>query len=70
MMLHVVACQTYFFRRLLRDRRLANDVNRWRVQFVRLARYFQPVATSPATITNMVSGVENLKSSDIKLVFI
>jgi hypothetical protein len=57
---------TYFFHRLLKDRKLANDVSKWRVQFVRPARYFQPVATLLAIIMNTVSGVANLKSSDIK----
>jgi hypothetical protein len=67
---HAVAYRTYFFRRLLKDRRLENGVNRWRVLFVKLARYFQHVATSLEIIMNMVFGVANLKNSDIKLVSI
>jgi hypothetical protein len=61
-----VAYLTYFFHRLLKDRKLANDVSKWRVQFVRPARCFQPVAILLAIIMNTVSGVANLKNSDIK----
>jgi hypothetical protein len=61
-----VAYLTYFFRRLLKDLRLVNDVSKWRVQFVRPARYFQPVAILLAIIMNTVSGVANLKNSDTK----
>jgi len=70
MTLHVVAYLTYFFRRLPKDRRLENDESKWLVQFVRLATCFQHVVTLPAITMNTVSGVANLKNSDIKRVSI
>jgi hypothetical protein len=61
-----VAYLTYFFRRLLRDLKLANDVSKWRVQCVRHVKCLQLVATLRAIIMNMVSGAANLKNSGIK----
>jgi hypothetical protein len=60
----------FSFRLPLSDRKHVNDVNKWRAQFVKRARCCQPVVTSLAIITNMVSGAANLKSSAIKQVFI
>jgi hypothetical protein len=60
----------YFFRHQPSDLRLASNENRWLAKFAPPVKCKQRVESSHAIITNMVFGVENLKSSDIKQVFI
>ena len=69
-MLRVAGSVRCSFRRLPNDHRLVSKENQWRVKFVLHARFKQHVENLLATITNMVFGVENLKSNDIKLAFI
>ncbi len=69
-MLRVAGSARCSFRRLPNDHRLVSKENQWRVKFVLHAKFKQHVENLLATITNMVFGVENLKSNDIKPVFI
>jgi len=69
-MLRVAGSVRCSFRRLPNDHKLVSKENQWREKFVLHAKFKQRVENLLATITNMVSGVENLKSNDIKPVFI